>query len=104
MKRDAVVELHRAGEVVLHHAAEDEADQQRRQRVVGEAQDRRADAEADQDQQFGRVVLADIGAHQGEEQDERDQVVARHREHLGDVGDQRQVQDQQHQVADDTSR
>ena len=38
--------------------------------------------------------------HQGEKEDERNQVIPRHRPNLGDVGDERQIQDQQDQVAE----
>ncbi len=98
-KADPIVKLHRAGKVVLQQWAEDEADQKWRQWVIGELEDRRDHAEAHKQQQLCCVVLPNVGPHQCEEEDERDQVVAWHRENFRDVGDQRQVQDQQHQIA-----
>ena len=44
--------------------------------------------------------MPDVTAHQGKEQNERDQVVAWDREDFGNVRDQRQVQDQQDKIAD----
>ena len=99
-KTDSLVKLHRAGEIILQHGAEDETDQERRQRV--KSAKRRIVATTPRPTRIRSSVALFwpiYAAHQREEQDEGDQVFARDREDLGDIGNERQVQDQQDEIA-----
>jgi ABC-type multidrug transport system fused ATPase/permease subunit len=100
----AARDLERLPERLLHERAQDERQDQRRQRHVELLEEIAQDAEGRHHPHVEHLAVDAVGADHAEPQDEGEQDRARDLEDLHPERDQRQVQDQQDDVADAEAR
>ena len=96
----ALADRQRATELRLRQRSEDQADHGRRDREAPAPHHEAEQAEDIERRQIDDRLMQAVGAERGEHQDARVQQRPRDHQHLHPQADQRQVQDQQQDVAD----